>query len=305
MNASVYPQPLLDVDFDAALDAACARIAPQWPLDSLIAVNPFWGQVDSPMTDIAARLGALQGARLLAPAAFYRDAWRQGRITADDLAAACEEAGGGASPDALLAQLEVAETAAAPVLPLLSDCLDRRDQGGLGPRWRDFITQALSQFCASYFDAGQAEWHTGRRAGLFAAWRIHARDDQGPRLLMSRPGLARKLRGLPVTTRDALKLMLTALQPPGSDPVDFLHAHLAALSGWAAWCAWLRWQARLEGRDDHAIEDLLAMRLAWEWLVDDGERGVGSPFAAMQEAWRAADQACVAWRNAQQPLWLW
>ncbi|MBX9606979.1 MAG: DUF2309 domain-containing protein [Gammaproteobacteria bacterium] len=305
MNASVNPQPLLDVDFDAALDAACARIAPQWPLDSVIAVNPFWGQVDSPMADIAARLGALQGARLLAPAAFYRDAWRQGRVTADDLAVACQEAGVQASPDALLAQLDAAETAAAPVLPLLSDCLDSRDHGRLGLRWRDFITQALSQFCASYFDAGQAEWHTGRRAGLFAAWRIHARDDQGPRLLMSRPGLARKLRGLPVTTRDALKLMLTALQPPGSDTVDFLHAHLAALNGWAAWCAWLRWQARLEGRDDHAIEDLLAMRLAWEWLVDNGERDAGSPFAAMQEAWRAADQACAAWRRAQQPLWLW
>ena len=29
--------------FDAAVDAACARIAPAWPLDRLIAVNPYWG----------------------------------------------------------------------------------------------------------------------------------------------------------------------------------------------------------------------------------------------------------------------
>ncbi|MGE0861823.1 MAG: YbcC family protein [Gammaproteobacteria bacterium] len=305
MNASLQVLPQLDAELAQAIDSACARIAPQWPLDSLIAVNPFWGQVDTPIATLAARLGAHTGARLLAPVSVYRDAWREGRISADDLAVACAAQGVAFSAQALLDALDVAEGAPAPSLPLLCDCLDARAEGRRGLCWRAFITQALSQFCASYFDAGQAEWHTGRRAGLFAAWRRHAREDHSARLLMARQGLAEKLRGLPVTPRDALKHMLVTLKPVGVDTADFLHAHLAALNGWAAWCAWLRWQARLEGRDDHAIEDLLVMRLAWEWLLDDGERGDGSPWAALQAAWQAADETCAAWARAQQPLWLW
>ena len=50
-----------------------------------------------------------------------------------------------------------------------------------------------------------------------------------------------------------------------------LTALLASLYGWAAWCACLRWEARLLGTDDAHIADLLAVRLAWECLIDDGE----------------------------------
>ena len=37
-----------------AIDAACARIAPTWPLDRFIAVNPYWGQLERPIAAAAA-----------------------------------------------------------------------------------------------------------------------------------------------------------------------------------------------------------------------------------------------------------
>ena len=46
------------------IDRACARIAPTWPLDQFIAVNPYWGWVDQPMPQAAAALEALGGTRL-------------------------------------------------------------------------------------------------------------------------------------------------------------------------------------------------------------------------------------------------
>ena len=42
-----------------------------------------------------------------------------------------------------------------------------------------------------------------------------------------------------------------------------------SVNGWAAWCAHERWQARLAQRDDDQIIELLAIRLAWEWLLHD------------------------------------
>lgn len=65
MNA---PLPLADRQVHALADAvaqACDRIAPSWPLDRFIAVNPHWGWIDRPIEEAAARLGVLAGMRLL------------------------------------------------------------------------------------------------------------------------------------------------------------------------------------------------------------------------------------------------
>jgi len=44
---------------------ACDRVAPSWPLDRFIAVNPHWGWIDRPIEDAAAAVGVLAGMRLL------------------------------------------------------------------------------------------------------------------------------------------------------------------------------------------------------------------------------------------------
>ena len=46
-----------------------------------------------------------------------------------------------------------------------------------------------------------------------------------------------------------------------------------SINGWASWCAYQRWQARLVQRDDDQIVHLLAVRLAWEWLLHEGPPG--------------------------------
>jgi hypothetical protein len=48
-----------------AIASACDRIAPAWPLDRLIAVNPHWGWIDRPIEHAAAAVGVLAGMTLL------------------------------------------------------------------------------------------------------------------------------------------------------------------------------------------------------------------------------------------------
>ena len=43
---------------ETAMDRACALIAPTWPLDRFIAVNPFWEMIDAPLPAVSARLTA-------------------------------------------------------------------------------------------------------------------------------------------------------------------------------------------------------------------------------------------------------
>ena len=73
---------------EAAIAAACARIAPVWRLESFVAVNPYLGLADHRFDDAAVRLAEVAGVRATLPAAYYLDLLDQGRITAADLDAA-------------------------------------------------------------------------------------------------------------------------------------------------------------------------------------------------------------------------
>ena len=76
-----------------AIDAACDRIAPTWPLDQFIAVNPYWGWRTSPMPDAAAHLGVLAGTALTMPRSWFREEFTAGRLDARHLEAAAIASG--------------------------------------------------------------------------------------------------------------------------------------------------------------------------------------------------------------------
>lgn len=83
----------------------------------------------------------------------------------------------------------------------------------------------------------------------------------------------------------------------------YLGSVLTDIGGWGAWCAYERCQARLAGTDDDKIVHLLAIRLAWEWLLfDDAAPGTLPPGWA--ERWCMADAAAEALRQAQRADWL-
>jgi uncharacterized protein YbcC (UPF0753/DUF2309 family) len=65
----------------------------------------------------------------------------------------------------------------------------------------------------------------------------------------------------------------------------YLQAVLMRIGGWAAWCAYLGFQANLAGGEDSTLVDLLAIRLSWESLLDDGQRNTGSVWAHWQSSW--------------------
>ena len=69
----------------AAVESACKRIAPTWPLDQFIAVNPYWGFVSEPIRTVAARIQSYSGSRMVMPRTFYRGQWKAGSLRAEHL----------------------------------------------------------------------------------------------------------------------------------------------------------------------------------------------------------------------------
>lgn len=277
---------------EAACEQACAAIAPAWPLDRSIAVNPHWARISMPVRSVAARMAVFGRIQVFAPRALQRQAWQEGRIHAADLAYALAmlPAGDAAAwtVDRLAAVLHT--ELRTPQLPLLIDILDNDARRNTRLSWRQAITHQISQTCAAYFDTQQAEWQPEKSRGLYAFWRATLSQDHGIGTLMGLPNLGKALDALPATREAAERWAMERLQLPPSLWADYLEAVLLTINGWASWCAYLRWQAGQEERLDLHLRDLLAIRLAWGAILLDGKDDADTrrAFGDLQRAWRQA-----------------
>ncbi len=283
---------LRDRVIEAACERACQAIAPSWPLDRAIAVNPHWERIGQPLRQVAARMAVLGGIQVLPPRQYMQQAWREGRIGAADLAYAlttlpAAQAAGLTATDCLQALSAAPD---APRLPLLIDLLDNDPKRHNRLCWRQAITHQVSQTCAAYFDEYQADWQPQREQGLYAFWRDTLTNDHGIGVLMGLPDLGRSVSALPATRAEAEQWVLQRLGLPDQVWANYFEAVLLTVNGWASWCAYLGWQARLQGRTDPNLRDLLAIRLAWGAILLDckGDGDARQAFATLQAEWHRA-----------------
>ena len=259
----------LEASLQANIGQACQRIAPTWPLDQFIAVNPYWGFVDQPIAQAAKHLGQLSGTPLVMPRSFYRGEWQAGRVTQAHLQSAIDAANATSKVDELIDSLTQANPAQLPPLLITTLADSQRDLSHAMP-WVDFVTQQISQHCAAYFDVSQAAWNP-ERVGLYASWAKQLTNDHSTALLMGYAGLSQQAARLPQDPRELIAKATQDLGMRAEHCADYYTALLMSINGWASWCAYERWQARLgtvPGRaDDDDIIELLAIRLGWEWLL--------------------------------------
>ncbi|MYM22189.1 DUF2309 family protein [Duganella sp. FT135W] len=287
---------------ETACSQACQAIAPAWPLDRAIAVNPHWSRIGMPLRRVAARMAVLGGVQVFPRRNQQRQAWLEGRICPADLDHALRQVADARSAGLTSGQCQQALHIEPPVqqLALLIDVLDNDQQRHTRLSWKQAITHQVSQTCAAYFDE-QADWQPERKLGLYAFWRDTLQHDHGIGLLMGLPRLGRALNALPATRQDAERWVLKRLGLPQVVWADYLESVLLTVNGWASWCAYLGWQARLEGGEDPHLRELLAIRLAWGLLLleckDDAQ--AVQAFTLVQQTW---GQAPTVLRQAEQAL---
>jgi uncharacterized protein len=270
----------------AAADRACARIAPTWPLDRFIALNPFWPLTHKPLADVAGELAALSGARLLMPRQWYAQEWRAGRLRSEHLREAIAETGADVTEDDLTALFWSGEPRPAqrPLVVSTMEALRHREHE---VTWPEFVMERISRFCASYFDDGQAQITGTREGGLYQSWRTQAQNDLGPYLFMELGGYRSTVAKLPGTANEMIALGCSELGVPVDERERYLSALLLDVNGWASWCAYLRWTAH---QDD--LRELLAIRLGWEWILfSASDETIRAEWRLAMTSWPAIDRA--------------
>jgi uncharacterized protein YbcC (UPF0753/DUF2309 family) len=300
--ATKMPRPMTSVEAvpgpsSDVVERACARIAPTWPLDRFIAVNPFWPLTHQPLPEVAGDLAALSGGRLLMRREWYAEEWRAGRFRSEHLREAIEEAGADVSEDDLMASFWIGDPTPSR-RPLVVDVMEKLLHREHELTWRDFVMERISRFCAAYFDDGQGQISGVREGGLYQSWRTQARGDQLPRMFMELDGYRAMAASLPLTADQMIERGITDLAVPVNQRERYLSALLLDVNGWASYCAYLRWTARQSGGDDAHLRELLAVRLAWEWILCcSSDDAIRAEWRFAMASWPAIDRAAHAERS--------
>ena len=291
---------------DQAVQLACRRIAPNWPLDRSIAVNPWWGFVDESMEETEASMAYLCGSRLTMEMEWYLTHYEQGRIDERCLRDSLKQHGHTLDVAQFIEACKTKEVTTSRLI-LITDAIDARRDLVHQPACHDVVIHAIGQHCASWFDRGQARWKLAPETSLYAAWRAIAAYDDGPSLFTGIDGIADRIAALPATHSELIGMACEKLKIQKDRYVSYFSALLLSVNGWAAWCAYLRWQAELTGGADDHLQQLLAIRLAWEWVLADSPKN-----HALVKEWQVTSRVSIqptrhfyawVWQEAFERSW--
>ena len=280
MNAAVRLSPTLAtalpaetptrLQIERAIQGACKKVAPLWPLKNFVAVNPFLGFNGQSFEATLADLKRVTHADALAPRAFYREAIARGAIDDRALEEALRHATSRVNlpvdAEALkrAAQAEP-KTAARPpgAFTTVAELLDALADGDRQASLVGFMIDEISKWCAAYFDEGQASWRMPQRSlSPYAAWRASARFDRSAEV-MGVKGFRSAVLALPEDPVEAIREVVETLEIPARAIDDYLYRALFDIAGWAAYARCLAWNSELLGERNDVLTELLAIRVAY------------------------------------------
>ena len=245
-------------------------LAPVWPLNDYVAVNPYMGLADQKFLDAQQTLSSVRDCSLLMPKEYFRSLIEQGRLSQNEIELAFAQC-----------QEEYPELYQGFELTRLFDEIDEQSQASealesrfftvagavdrqLGSHWSSHIINDISRHCAAHFDQGQAIWSSPWRGlSLYEAW--HAAAQIGWRMdLLGLTGFRAFVGQMPANAKDAIPLLLKALGIPQSCWRQFLLCELFSIAGWSSF---VKYRVRAAAFNDERNEDLIgliAIRLAYD-----------------------------------------
>ena len=281
MAATASPEVFLPDTAQRALVRASIVLASQaipvnWPIATFIALNPLGGWEDRPFAEAMAQAEQWWRCQGYLPLSAYHTAYRSGRITPSDLAAAIH---------AFIATADLPETitVGAQTMPL-AEILERwvwekppeRGADSLPATLADWcptrvdttlvevINDQMITWCAAFFDEGQATWTMPHRHhGFWLSWRSLACSDRFW-VLGGMRAAPQRLAQLSHDPYEAMAALLQRMLVPEAEWGAYLTRHLTQLPGWAGAIRWREAHPERSTQMPCTLAEYLAIRLFYE-----------------------------------------
>ena len=270
---SLHPMELIQ----AVLGDVSKVIAPVWPLQDYVAVNPYAGLGHLSFLKARSYLKAFSDCEMLMPLEYYAGEFHCGNFTFDDIDQAIEE----------LSVSRVAIPASShQVVEILNqfrldDCSRTKSSesrvpnrsirtfaevatDAQGVNWTEAIVDEISKHCSMHYDEGQSTWSSPYKdLTLYQAWRSVALHDRNIEIL-GLDGFRRFAARLPQTPEAAIVQMLMGMDVPQPLWTSFLLCQAFSIPGWSSWCKYRTEWTDAEGVASNDLAGLIAIRLAYD-----------------------------------------
>lgn len=245
------------------LRAACKKIAPVWPLENFVAVNPYLGITDQTFDSAAQYMAAVGGIQMTLPTSFYVEKINAGEISREDIAQAMFKKNDSLnSVDAFIKNVTMLgdQQHLIPSIKTMADVASKVTQKD----WNRLMIARVSTWAASHFDHHQATWSAAQQhTNLFASWKAAASIDKTSEI----SGLAGFRKIVKQFPDNAIEAAAQALEILGLEQKQlplYLHRLLLSVGGWSSYAARLDWDSELYGGKDGQLIEFLAVLLCWE-----------------------------------------
>lgn len=275
------------------IDQSIQKVAPLWPLQRFVAVNPYMGVADMPFVRGLVYLEKTGGIRPALPISFYLEAFDDAKICKEDLQDALLEINAGVVEDAD---------------EFLNKCRQSRYQDHIGPvvltvadiatrcsekDWVRMMTDRISFWASAHFDENQAIWKTSDEdENLFRSWKREAETDLSTEL-MGLKGFRELIRSLPSDEQEVSRVVLESLDLTEAGLEHYLTALLLRMNGWAGIASRIDWDAGLYGKQSNKLKEFLAILLCWELAIKklSGEEEIRSEWEVVRNTITELDRA--------------
>ncbi len=275
LTNSLVDQAKSESTLQQALNQVRATVAPVWPLQDYVAVNPYQGLADFRFLDARAQLRAVSDCEMLMPLSYYRERFAESEFESGDIQAAIDELmEEGIAGAHVLRKRQLTnwlhggpESGPDPILSRSCWSFSREFDINSASRWTDVVAEELSKVCSSHYDLGQALWTSPWKSdSLFAAWRERNQIDRRMEL-KGLTGFRQFVASLPEDAHEALALLLQRVAVPESHWRSYLLTIAYETPGWSAFTRYQSEQSAKQGAPCDDFVGLLAMRLAYDCAV--------------------------------------
>lgn len=261
-------QTALSTTQHQALQQATQCLAPNWPLDQMIAVNPLWNLVHQPFDQVATDMSLLAGIRCHMDITTYVQWYEEGRIANDRLLQAAQEYGLDISPEALIIYLSK-ESSRTQSWRNIADWADLT-RSTTKMSWHDEITHQISQFCAAHYQQQRPmlnREYLQQSLNLYQHWLQISRMDRGLAIIMSEAGLDKEFDHLPDDQEALFAETIATLGVNDTALPAYAQSLLLDINGWGSYLAYRAFDAQKSGKSNDDLRSLLAIKMAWELVV--------------------------------------
>jgi hypothetical protein len=263
-------------NINLAVEIACKRIAPAWPLKNSVAVNPYLGMSGMTFRESAKVLAERSSINISMPLSFYLNAYEKEEISVDDLQNALDKnKKSHLKPAAFLSRTKLKDKELVGYkgfkVKTLIDLVEVEES----KHYNDFMVDKISAWASSYYDQYQALWNTTDvNQDLFESWKKDAEVDRSADL-MGVKDFRLNLSKLPNSVEEVTQFILQKIDVPEEVLESYLHTLLLKVVGWSSFVSGEDWNQNLYGGSGDNLKSFLAILLCWEYCILQGFRDKG------------------------------